>query len=313
MKSPAFEALVLNVLERVKKGQPIEDSRVELKTTWPEPPKAARRIAGHANALRGEAVIWIVGVDEKAHLVPGAPPQEVADWISRVQSRFDGISPRLELNLNIPFEGTVVTALLFDCERVPFLVKNKDGGEIQFEVPWREGTAVRTAKRQDLLLLLTPIVKQPRIEVLRAQLRGDAKQPRDVSWTLTLWTYCEPYGEEPMTIPYHRCRMEAEVEGILARTAFPNMFVSLDGTTPTGPQAAQKTVIGPNRIIFEGRLTTKKPWEFSSLSLSPASVWIQIAFAGQDRSIPITLQLTRNRTPGLDFTFIPSAIAGASD
>jgi hypothetical protein len=54
MRRAELEAWVLEVLERVEQGKPVEDSRVELKREWPDPERAARRIAGHANAARGE-------------------------------------------------------------------------------------------------------------------------------------------------------------------------------------------------------------------------------------------------------------------
>lgn len=51
MRSPEqVEAWVLSIVDRVRKKQRIEDDRVELKAEWPEIAKAARRVAGHANA-----------------------------------------------------------------------------------------------------------------------------------------------------------------------------------------------------------------------------------------------------------------------
>jgi hypothetical protein len=43
----------------------IEDDRVELKADWPDAEKAARRVAGHANASGGGSVLWIIGLDEQ--------------------------------------------------------------------------------------------------------------------------------------------------------------------------------------------------------------------------------------------------------
>jgi hypothetical protein len=66
MRPIEIEAWVLRVVDQVKKGQPNEDRRVELKAEWIEPPeKAARQIAGHANAARGSNILWIIGLDEK--------------------------------------------------------------------------------------------------------------------------------------------------------------------------------------------------------------------------------------------------------
>ena len=44
------------------------------------PALAARKIAGHANAARGEPILWIIGLDEDDHQVTGASDVELADW-----------------------------------------------------------------------------------------------------------------------------------------------------------------------------------------------------------------------------------------
>jgi hypothetical protein len=47
----------LRAIDQVEAGQPNEDFRVELKSQWPADfQKAARRVAGHANAARSEPV-----------------------------------------------------------------------------------------------------------------------------------------------------------------------------------------------------------------------------------------------------------------
>lgn len=51
-----IESWGLRVIDCVKKGQPNEDFLVELKRDWIEKEKAARRIASHANAARGENI-----------------------------------------------------------------------------------------------------------------------------------------------------------------------------------------------------------------------------------------------------------------
>lgn len=65
MRSAEIERWALEIARRVENQQPVEDSRVELKRAWPTNyANAARRIAGHANAARGEAVLWLIGIDE---------------------------------------------------------------------------------------------------------------------------------------------------------------------------------------------------------------------------------------------------------
>jgi len=83
-----IEARALEAYDLVSSGARREDSGVELKADWPTPDKAARRIAGHANAARGEDILWIVGLDEARGVCPFAP-EELANWWSQVRAVFD--------------------------------------------------------------------------------------------------------------------------------------------------------------------------------------------------------------------------------
>lgn len=66
MRMNDIENWALKIIDRVQSSQPVEDSRVELKAQWPvELNKAARQIAGHANAAHGESILWLIGIDEK--------------------------------------------------------------------------------------------------------------------------------------------------------------------------------------------------------------------------------------------------------
>lgn len=160
MKNNQIESWALRIIEKVEAGQPVEDSRVELKAEWPtDHAKAARRIAGHANAARGEWILWLIGVDEHQG-VKGAEAEEPTAWLGQIGKQFEGLVPRY-FDLNVPTKnGQTVVAIVFETSRAPYVVKNpsfgKQGGEgVALEVPWREGTKVRTATRSDLLLLLT--------------------------------------------------------------------------------------------------------------------------------------------------------------
>ena len=89
MRPSQIEMWVLDIVDRIKDGQPIEDSRVELKREWIKPEKAARRIAGHANAARGDNILWIIGVDEKNGVI-GVDYEELSSWYGEAKSCFDG-------------------------------------------------------------------------------------------------------------------------------------------------------------------------------------------------------------------------------
>ena len=226
MRAHQIESWALSIIDRVKAGQPIEDSEVELKSEWIPAEKAARRIAGHANAARGAPILWLVGVDEKKGVV-GARHEDLADWYPQVESQFDGLAPQLT-DLNIPVDGKTVVALLFETERAPFVVKNPSfgktgGGPVALEVPWREGTRVRSARRADLVRLLSPLQALPDFEVLDGDLVARRYRSEDgfvLHWSLTLELYVQLPGEDCVVIPFHRCRVTFEVSPSVGRMAF---------------------------------------------------------------------------------------------
>jgi hypothetical protein len=162
MKNSDIERWALTVINQVESHQPCEDSRVELKASWPtDYAKAACRIAGHANAARGERILWLIGVDESNGVV-GANYQELSDWIIGVSAQFEGLAPRF-YDLNVPTNsGNVVVALVFETDRVPYVVKNPYYGKrkddpIAFEVPWRDGARTQSSTRSDLMLILSDV------------------------------------------------------------------------------------------------------------------------------------------------------------
>ena len=110
MKAHEIENWVLRIIKQVESGQPNEDYRVELKSEWLDAKKAARRIAGHANAAHGEPILWAIGVDEEKGVV-GANNEELANWYASVKAEFDGLAPQVIRDLNIHVEGTTVVAL----------------------------------------------------------------------------------------------------------------------------------------------------------------------------------------------------------
>lgn len=158
MTHQEVEVWALEIVEAVLAHQRIEDSAVELKSSWPDPRKAADRLAAHANAARGTPILWLIGVDEKSSKLSNVDPIELANWLSSVESFFDGFAPRLVIDLNLRFDGSTAVALYFETHQgAPFVVQYTKGSYPQFVVPWREGTALRTARRDDLLKILVPI------------------------------------------------------------------------------------------------------------------------------------------------------------
>jgi hypothetical protein len=179
-----LEAKVLTLVDAIRRNQRPEGSVVEFKRQWPdEHAKAARGIAGLANAARGEPVIWVIGIDEKTGDAFDADPPEFANWWPKVQSCFEGgFCPSLRLNLSIADSGVSIVALYFETNRPPYVVKNAVPGQIDFEVPWREGNRTRSAKRADLLRLLYPTLKALKVTVRGASLRYYPAEKKQEMW-----------------------------------------------------------------------------------------------------------------------------------
>lgn len=134
MTKSEIEAIALGAIERVRAGQHVEDDRIELKADWPaDHYKAARRIAGHANASRGEPMIWIIGLDEDRGVI-GVEKSAFQAWHAQVSRWFDGYAPEPIL-LCVTVESKTVAILTYETDRPPYVVGLEKGGAVQFEVP----------------------------------------------------------------------------------------------------------------------------------------------------------------------------------
>ena len=158
MTHQEVEIWAREIVEAVLSNQPVEDARVELKSTLLDPRRAADRLAGHANAARGTPILWLIGVDEKNRTITGVDPMELGGWYKSVNSCFDGFAPRLSIDSNIRLASSTIVALYFETHQgAPFVVKGAKGGYPEFIVPWRVGTELRAANRAQLLTILVPI------------------------------------------------------------------------------------------------------------------------------------------------------------
>jgi|SRR5919199_420325 hypothetical protein len=310
MKFHAIEAWVLKVIEQVNYGQPNEDSRVELKADWPSDMyKAARRIAGHANAAHGEPILWIIGVDQQKGVI-GVGQTELANWYPKIQSQFDGGMAPSMTELNIPVSGKTVVALVFETDRAPFVVKSPNGsGPIHREVPWREGTSIRSANRADLIKLLSPIQRLPEIEILgcglsiqpseRVVSRYGRSSKYTGSWILELKVnlYIIPKCEHRIVIPFHRCEAWIEVSDIIPRTYFnlgppkPKGYTSYTYTPSPSIQLSNSEAIiaGPGKFTLVGLDTvSERPPD----STNTVQINLKLNFANPDSSVSLSTTTT---------------------
>lgn len=205
-----IESWARTVIERLVSGGHVEDARVELKANWPvEARDAARRIAGQANAARGEPILYLVGISEGEKKVVGALQGNLANWWPQVCKYFDSFAPRMHDHAFAYEPGKTVVALYFETDGAPFVVTTGIGGAVTHEVPWRHATGIRSATRADLFSLLTPVARLPDVEFLSAdiRLRPEAIGTGVRGWEARVRLYVAPRTPEQVTIPYHRCKL----------------------------------------------------------------------------------------------------------
>lgn len=210
MRRNQLEAWVGHIVHDLLKGRYREDARVEFKSEWPDDvQRAARRIAGHANASSPDPILWVVGVDERTRCLVPVTHGDTAPWFQGVQNEFeDGVSPDHK-DVQVFVDDGSVHAILFETDRAPYVVKNPAYGQtrgeaVQREVPWRDGTAVRTAHRHELLRLLLERGFLPAIDVISADARVPAAPFNEV--TLGLRSFVIPrQRNEPVVFLNHRC------------------------------------------------------------------------------------------------------------
>jgi hypothetical protein len=294
----------------------VEDSRVELKQQWPEIEKAARRIAGHANSCFGTEILWIIGLDEDSGVV-GVQPDELADWWAQVSALFDGVVPSLtDLVLQV---GTAsLVCLLFETDRPPYVVKNiahgqQGGGPVKWEVPWREGTAVRTAGRNELLRILVSTVALPELEILNGS--GSLHEVKDYPYKastkfalhFSLSLYLVPRSDNTIVIPFHRC--QCVVSDSTGQNTFDDFKIELHRPSSFGVQGSSPDSVTMDRTSNEliargpGRCTATARAEFKARPewLTDAALQVRFVLAVIDCELPLDLQLiAKPGKPGKD-------------
>jgi hypothetical protein len=281
---------VLTILDRVRKPQQVEGNCVELKTKLPEPKDAARSIAAMCNAAGGEPVLLLVGVNEKAAEVPGAPVEEVADWWPQVQREFDQDIPAMRV-LPVHVEEVTVVALLFDSHRAPFVVRNPPYGHpgsrhVSFELPWREGNSTRTARREHLIRMAAPAAGMPELELLDGRVTYNRFNPQ--AWKLEVNLEIFASLRRSCTLVGHRTRLAFIPEhlGPKPGTVLDRRF-KRELFSPIGPERAitlhQPSSFGFYAVSYSACLGPILPPQLQ--------LGIDFALDGTDRAVPLELKL----------------------
>lgn len=305
MRPSEIEGWALKILDSLKRGEPLEDTRVELKAAFGNPVKIARRLAGHGNAARGDNLLWLFGVDETDGIV-GVTAQEFSTWWSQVSKNFDPLAPSV-VECIVSYEGKAILALLVYTDRAPFLVRNpsygmQSCGPVELEVPWREMTSTRTARREDLLRLLVPLVKLPSVEVISASLVGQGEHkpgkgsyervvPGKCEWNLDLELYFIPVNEEKLTFSAHKITIE-----VVQEEAFGSVQFKYYVDRPFGGEISFMTRVTTEDLAIKGpsRIHLKSHYEQNLLEVAPgarACVRVQLQPAGLERAVVLNCRL----------------------
>lgn len=262
MKPSDVERWAAEIVGAVERGVRREDDRVELKRQPKESPiENARRIAGHANQVREGHVLWIFGLDEDGTRHP-LPPSlaDPNEWWQPIAACFDDVAPS-------PVFASLggLLAVGFDTERLPFVIRHPNG-IVSREVPWREGTRVRSASRFDLLKLLVPVARLPQLTVLwgfvnvirKDPIPGRTQQLEPIfEWSLRVRLYADTV--ETFVAPDHRLRVQVTFAG--AEDAVVFEASTGDGNNSLGEALAvtgggQLMVSGPSPFMIHGRATS---------------------------------------------------------
>lgn len=300
MRNHEIEAWALGIIDRVIQKQPIEDDRVELKAEWPDALKAARRIAGHANAARGEPILWLIGVDEKAGAIPGVSFHELGSWHASVVSGFDELAPEL-VSLSVPSQGVTVAVMYFETDRVPFVVKNSAGGAIQREVPWRDATAIKSATRSQLLRLLSPLQKLPLAEVLGALVIAEPLKSQDVRsfmrWEALVALFVTQPANQQSVFSGHKCRVKLTLSN--GKVLGPFTGTTFRAERGSNIKATENAAVIDGSGLFEARMSFSVEWnnEGESFYEGPVQVEWSLHPAGHERSIWVAADLPLSTSP----------------
>jgi len=316
MRPEQLEAWVLSLVDKVKRGGKVEDdARVELKADWPDPRKGARRIAGHANASGADMILWVIGLDEDRGVVK-TTPTDIAVWHAQVAAEFDGIAPALVTTQNVPVDSGSVTALLFDTSRKPYVVKNtvygtRGGGAVEREVPWRQGTTIRSARREDLIRILVPLQTLPYVEVLSAHASTEhrvgnpnatgLRASPHIEWKIPLTLYVTPRTPEQLVLPVHRTLLRFQPTDTQSPVELRPHFraplvmgiggATLDSHT-VRTTSSEAVIFGPGRLNAQfSYIEPLRPLPEGP----PLDVFLSLTPAGHDRAVEVSARLLANR------------------
>lgn len=310
MRALDLETRVISAVERIRAGEQVENDLIECKRDWPTEDKA-RQLAGSLNRANGDPVIYIVGVDDRTGDVHPLSNTDVLDWWSQMETRFDQLPPEMVRQISVPVgnRGEHVVAIAFASDRAPYLVKT-GSAKPSLEIPIREGTGTRTARRDELLRLLIPAATVPNAMILTADLNIDHYAPQAEDYTFGIeargemldaycWVrvYFEHAGASLLTLPTH---------GMSGSLQIGSQMLPLkvrQGPAPSGDEKRKSagrgygvTLDGPDGVMFEARLPTLDMEDLPTFETAEA-VHMRLDFEVLHAPRVLSLRATLEREP----------------
>jgi hypothetical protein len=197
----------------------------------------------------------------------------------------------------------------FETDRAPYLVKNPvfgkpGGGSVSWEVPWREGTSTRSARRAELLSILASSSRLPLVEILGASARLDMTTRSLVADTDL---YVVPFDRERLVFPQHWLQTELTIR--TTSYMFDRVVLTLPRDSASGTQELQQIVLdGPAAMkLFatanlQAHAIEVHPTVVLTIKLRPAWSSQHLVVVGElalDDAAPITTWRLRPPSGGL--------------
>lgn len=220
MRAIDLEARVISAVDQIRAGQSVENDFIECKRDWPKENKA-RQLAGSLNRAAGDPVVYIIGIDEKDGAVHDVAGTDILDWWAQITNKFDHTPPEMTRHIHVPVgpNGESVVAVAIASDRAPYVVKTGSANP-SLEVPMREGTGTRSARRDELLRMLIPSIRLPEVIALQGFLRAtyrpevrkatpqgrSEKQEEALVCSGNLRIFIAHNGRETVTLPTHIMR-----------------------------------------------------------------------------------------------------------
>jgi hypothetical protein len=296
-----LEARARQAVEAVLAGGRVEDDLIECKADWPDQSKV-RQLAAHANAARGNPIIWLIGVDEDSNQVTTPRDLDPNAWWAVMSKRFDDVFPEpLHVTVHID-EGKTVAALAFTTDQAPYVITTgAEEGRVEREVPIRVATATRSARRRDLVRMLAPLITVPQALPIKVTARADVAGV-DETYPLGLeaMVFFEHPGTNPVMLPAHQmwARVEFDTRHLtsdLPPIVMPFFHSGMPTSEPFGVQRTRDGVVvsgsGSLEVFGSARIEAENLGLL--VQVTPLQVRLSFGVVGIDRRVELLATLYR--------------------